>query len=205
MIAPIVIDENKAPFVPESETRASYHCPRTNCDGHFYLRPAELGREFVCEKCGLPITIGRGTSHSDVGVPRNYRRGFQRVYAILTVVWFAMLLFMLPAERLEFWKVPTVALPSDAITVPNPKDSLPPPPPGYTLDEPKKSPDIWDQAAEEYRRAHAESKPESRRIKFLWVASVLLLPPLIGYVALFYAVPWIYRGFRPRTQIQMHY
>jgi hypothetical protein len=177
-----VIDENKAPFVPESETRASYHCPRTNCDGHFYLTPAELGRELVCEKCGLPITIGRGKSHSDARIPRNYRRGFQRVYAILTVVWVVLLLVTLPVSRLKFWQ-------------PEKWETL--------SDHAAKSADPWEQAAADYRRAaeHTAQESESKRNKLLWIANVVVLPPLIGYVALFYVVPWIYRGFRPGTQI----
>jgi hypothetical protein len=96
MIAPIVIDENKAPFVPESETRASYHCPRTNCDGHFYLRPAELGHEFVCDKC------------------------------------------------------------------------------------------------EERHRSI---------VRWSWVTGIAIVPSALGYVLLFYVAPWVYRGFRPGTQI----
>jgi hypothetical protein len=34
----------------------------------------------------------------------NYRRGFQRVYAVLTVAWVAGVLLVLPADRLNFWR-----------------------------------------------------------------------------------------------------
>lgn len=29
------------------------------CDGHYYLAPRELGRQSICEKCGLPVIIGK--------------------------------------------------------------------------------------------------------------------------------------------------
>jgi hypothetical protein len=32
----------------------------------------------------------------------NYRRGFQRIYAVLTVAWVAVVLLVLPADRLNF-------------------------------------------------------------------------------------------------------
>jgi hypothetical protein len=34
----------------------------------------------------------------------NYRRGFQRIYAVLTVGWVAAVLLVLPADRLNFWR-----------------------------------------------------------------------------------------------------
>jgi hypothetical protein len=36
----------------------------------------------------------------------NYRRGFQRLYAVFAVAWIAISLFALPAYRLRFWVVP---------------------------------------------------------------------------------------------------
>lgn len=33
----------------------------------------------------------------------NYRRGLQRLYAVLTVAWIATLLFILPSDRVNFW------------------------------------------------------------------------------------------------------
>jgi hypothetical protein len=51
-------DDNKAPFVSSDAARASYHCPRTTCNGHFYLASKDMGRVCVCDKCGLEVTIG---------------------------------------------------------------------------------------------------------------------------------------------------
>lgn len=55
-------DENQAPFVPSSHARLSYHCPNTNCAGHYYLAAGDFGRERKCSKCGLIVTIGKGAS-----------------------------------------------------------------------------------------------------------------------------------------------
>ena len=54
-------DENSAPPVASALTRASYHCPSTMCDGHFYLAESELGRKLLCPKCGLSVVIGNST------------------------------------------------------------------------------------------------------------------------------------------------
>jgi hypothetical protein len=49
----------------------------------------------------------------------NYRRGFQRLYAVLTCGWIVFLLFALPSDRLKFWEVddrrdvPPDTLPAD--------------------------------------------------------------------------------------------
>jgi hypothetical protein len=55
-------DENKARYVPSNETAASYHCPATNCDGHYYIKQSNLGRDLTCPKCGLAVTIGKRKS-----------------------------------------------------------------------------------------------------------------------------------------------
>jgi len=47
-------------------------------------------------------------------MPMNYRRGLQRVYAVLTVGWIAVVLFALPSVRLKFWSVQ----PNDWTSVP---------------------------------------------------------------------------------------
>ena len=60
-------DENSAPPIASTLTRASYHCPRTMCDGHFYLAESELGRKTVCPKCGLPVVIGEPASEAPNG------------------------------------------------------------------------------------------------------------------------------------------
>jgi len=44
----------------------------------------------------------------------NYRVGFQRVYAVLTVAWIALVLLAAPADRLKFWSTD----PGDWVTIP---------------------------------------------------------------------------------------
>jgi uncharacterized paraquat-inducible protein A len=52
-------DENVAPHVPSDASTVCYHCPNAACDGHHYLRPRDSGRELICPKCGLAVTIGK--------------------------------------------------------------------------------------------------------------------------------------------------
>jgi hypothetical protein len=85
----------------------------------------------------------------------NYRRGFQRLYAVLTVAWVALLLFALPSDRLKFWSMQ----PNDWATVHGPWEKDPalpdqsrygtvtPAPPkskfgGIPVDEPFKPPPL---------------------------------------------------------------
>jgi len=53
-----MLDENQASYVPGDMVPHSYHCPNTACDGHFYMKPHELGHQQTCTKCGLKTTIG---------------------------------------------------------------------------------------------------------------------------------------------------
>ena len=57
-------DDNVAAHVSPEVGATAYHCPSTNCNGHFYLRKADLGREQVCPKCKLAVTVGRCSSLS---------------------------------------------------------------------------------------------------------------------------------------------
>lgn len=38
-----------------------------------------------------------------------------------------------------------------------------------------------------------------RTKKAIWITALALPMPILGYLLLFGAVPWIYRGFRPGT------
>jgi hypothetical protein len=144
----------------------------------------------------------------------NYRRGFQRIYALLTVGWVAALLFALPPYRLIFWEPPidydalaiTAGATDDsyATRVRDTKAMAVPPPPGYVLDHSK----AWYEAREKQTgwastddySTSKQSPPgplgPSRTGKFLWLTALLFGPPALGYFSLFYVGPWIYRGFR---------
>ena len=137
----------------------------------------------------------------------NYRRRFQRVYAALTVAWIAVLLFMLPADRLRFWQAEiwqsTYDHSPEAVDLSRYGTVEPtPPPPNETkaLSDAKG----WTVVKEtpiDYGPHSAVPIPfgESPTGKSAWLASVLFLPPVLGYIAIFLVIPWIYRGFRSGT------
>lgn len=54
----------------------------------------------------------------------NYRRGLQRLYAVLTVAWVASLLFVLPSERLTFW-IPPIDYGRHSIVQPDAPGTIP--------------------------------------------------------------------------------
>jgi hypothetical protein len=53
--------------------------------------------------------------------PMNHRVGFQRLYAVLAVVWIGFVFFAMPADRLKFW---TASPPDDWVNV-DPSDVMP--------------------------------------------------------------------------------
>jgi len=189
----------------------------------------------------------------------NYRRGLQRLYAVSTVAWVGVLLFALPADRLNFWSTQ----PSDWVTVHGPWEKYSTEKTDYTalaeqvrqnarLGQKVKTvypgeyndlsdvdlgaaikakyPSVSEEnlSADWFARNAPLSKtfdPDafltkraidgavkanqftippvapSRIQRALWLAGVLLLPPACGYLIIFLVTPWIYRGFRPGTQI----
>jgi len=38
-------------------------------------------------------------------------------------------------------------------------------------------------------------------LRLVWFGAVLILPPAFGYAVIFVVIPWIFRGFKPGTQI----
>ena len=103
----------------------------------------------------------------------NYRRGFQRAYLVLAVVWIAATLLLAARDR------PTH---TDWIDVPSGTQA---------------KGDGWDQAAAEYKRDHQPPYPEELSRYWTVQGAVVVGPPLVGYLLLFVVVPWIYRGFKP--------
>lgn len=126
----------------------------------------------------------------------NYRRGFQRVYAVLTVVWIAASLIALPAHRLRFWEAPSLE---------GEKIQFEPLPGGMTIDElARKHGSTVEPAGGTTPDSFVQDEPTFTRTcigKSLWLAGLLFLPPLAGYATIFLVIPWIYRGFRLGTQI----
>jgi hypothetical protein len=107
----------------------------------------------------------------------NYRRGFQRAYAALTVVWIAAMSF---AIFYGDWK------------------------PWFAL----RSSGPWQIESEAVIRHGTASDIDwaatsrmEMQTRWMWAAGLSILPPLAAYVILFYALPWVYRGFRPAPRI----
>ena len=140
----------------------------------------------------------------------NYRRGFQRVYAVLAVAWVVGLLFVLPADRLNFWSAqpnettihgPWEAYSKGAASAATTDLSKYGTVTSNELDLSKYGPGKYrvttDSGVYEVTvGAAAASDASSRSQRALWLSGVLLLPPGFGYLAIFLVIPWIYRGFR---------
>jgi hypothetical protein len=52
------------------------------------------------------LNLSKPHTNRDILPLMNYRRGLQRVYAVLTVGWIVTLLFAQPPNRLKFWSLP---------------------------------------------------------------------------------------------------
>jgi hypothetical protein len=132
-----------------------------------------------------------GGGGCDILAPMKYRRGLQRIYAVLAVGWIAAVLITQPPDRLKFWQVtpmPTLEDLEKSFTLP--------PEAGLGPGDSNSGSFIWNSDWKVL-----EPQPASRTQKALWLARVLLVPLALGYVVTFFAIPWIYRGFRQAKQI----
>ena len=112
----------------------------------------------------------------------NYRRGFQRLYALLTVVWIVGVLFVTVPSRPE---VPNYDALAEQV-----RREVPPPPLGAIPIQPQNKP-----ATFEHIDWPATERAQSIQ-KWEWAAGLSLGPPLTGYLIFFLVGPWIYRGFK---------
>lgn len=131
----------------------------------------------------------------------NYRNGFQRLYAVFTLLWIVGTLLFLPTERWDFWRKWNFWDQVEAHVCDTPCSP-----------EELKQPWIADRMDQQARLATQPkwktfyeyitlSVPvESRVQRFLWLLGLLVLPPALGYLVLFLLVPWVVRGFRPLKQ-----
>ena len=108
--------------------------------------------------------------------PMNYRRGLQRLYAVLTVAWIALVLFTVLPGRWRPW-----------LAFSQWQSELHP----YTQGGTGSLEDIDLPAT-------ARLEIHTRR---LWAVGLSIGPPLIAYLLLFYVAPWLYHGFRSGTHI----
>ena len=125
----------------------------------------------------------------------------QRAYAAGTVIWAAAILFVILADLWRPWYSPIFNggwSSTEDHQVVQTEPFIPPPLESNLGPAPSPTPsDVLDS----FLAKQQERQMQQRRIRsFLWTVGLALIPPTMGYVLLFYVVPWIYRGFNPRTQ-----
>ena len=115
----------------------------------------------------------------------NYRRGLQRVYVVLTAIWMACVLFTVLTGRWEPWRKATT-------------DFTPPPPDSWQGPAPVISPEefLKKKTARLEDVDEAATRQLMMRQRFGCAFAIAIAPPLFAYLALFFVVPWVYRGFR---------
>jgi hypothetical protein len=119
----------------------------------------------------------------------DYRRGFQRVYAVLTVAWVLIVLAVAFRDRPlphkpDIWERAAALPPAKDQPEIDPKDLHP------TV------------LPEDFLGWQVESEaPTTGAILRHWGkrSALAVLAPAAGYLFLFMVIPWIYRGFKPRT------
>ena len=145
----------------------------------------------------------------------NYRRGLQRIYAVLTVAWVVIVLFTVLTGHWEPW--PFTPPPLSSLDPIDPRGvnadasksnakgdifdqvNLPPPPPGFKLDQPSQAADRAEQVSLPSAVVFMETQRTTRRWE--WALGLSLLIPAILYFLLFHVSRWVYRGFQSATQI----
>ena len=102
----------------------------------------------------------------------DYRRGLQRVYAVLALVWLAATSWVIISGRAKPW------------TILEDKS-----PPTYTADPSE----LRELTNDEILASH---EADVRR-RWVWSGWLGVGVPVAGYILLFLVAPWIYSGFRP--------
>jgi hypothetical protein len=131
----------------------------------------------------------------DILAPMNYLRGFQRLYAVVALLWISFVLFATQSGRWKPWpympreqweiESETPIIPPTSASAPGPVKANGP---EFTL-----SPEKF------LRDATRQEERHRNIVRWSWVVGLVLLPPAFGYFLLFYVSRWIYRGFRPET------
>ena len=141
----------------------------------------------------------------------NYRRGMQRIYLFLSVLWIAAIAGVSISERpvpvLQATKTQfgdPIDRPSGGTRVDENGNPIPPQKPIYLDDKgnpiPASTPaDPWEAAAIEGReeQIHLAANYNQERVSYWkWRGVTAFAPPVTGYVVFFGILPWIGRGFR---------
>jgi len=119
----------------------------------------------------------------------NYRRGLQRVYAVLSATWAIAVLFAVLSGHWQPWERFQIAETEIAPTSVefDPSELRPVPdvsPEEFLKQNPRKTAKLADILPD----------PSTWR-RIAWTASAASLPPIVGYSILFLVFPWVYRGF----------
>jgi len=110
----------------------------------------------------------------DMLTPMNYRRGLQRLYLALTVVWIAAVVLTVLPGRWRPWLALNI----------------------WEMDLRPDAPTLTASLADIDEVATAALEVHTRRV---WTIGLSLIPPILVYLFVFYIAPWLYRGFRPKA------
>ena len=128
----------------------------------------------------------------------NYRHGFQRVYAVLTVVWIMAVLVFAPSQRLRFWKVDQITGVQELMKDPKFQELAPSAQKEALAEIDPRFAQLSEESYLPFRERMKEVTPQRyvRLKQLLWLLGVIVLPPAAVYVISVYLVPWIYLGFK---------
>jgi len=113
----------------------------------------------------------------------NYRRGFQRVYIVVSIMWVTVMFFAIFSDSFKPW--PAIKVSEwDVVSV----KPLPPPLPADFVPIPP--------SEAEQRAAEERVSRELLARKWGWSLGLSILPAVILYFVVFDVSRWIYRGFR---------
>jgi hypothetical protein len=128
----------------------------------------------------------------------NHRRGFQCLYLVCCILWVTLVLIVSIRNRPRTIDYDALAKKAGAIEV-DPSDVTPlPAQPQSTV--PFVPPPL-DSDKGPLRLVKSEPLPGVKLSYWLAHSAVALLPPLLVYLFLFHVLPWVFRGFKPATQI----
>jgi len=142
----------------------------------------------------------------DIPTAMNRRRGFFRLYAVLSVIWVIGVLVATPTERSKFWRPASPKAAAGRDREYRIGDTV------YHFPADVSEERVWNILREKdivvettsdgVRVVSSTSQDDGQGAgpKLLGLAKCAVIPPATAYLALFVIVPWVYRGFRPGTR-----
>lgn len=135
----------------------------------------------------------------------NYRRGLQRVYAVASILWIAIMLALSIHDRPHRIDYDALAKQARWTEVdPSEVTALPAAPPRQKVDAPigrYTDADLAPSPGEWLKNNPARPLPSESWLPY-WTrrAALAVLPPGLGYLFIFWVLPWIWRGFASDTE-----